>query len=131
MAHYAFIDENNIVTEVIVGRDENEVVDGISDWEKHYEEVRGQKCLRTSYNTLGNKHLKNETPFRGNFAAKGYWYDENADVFIAPRPYPSWKLNYQTFLWEAPVEKPEPVEGYYFVWSEYNKEWAQIALPSV
>jgi hypothetical protein len=76
MAHYAFLDENNIVTEVITGRNETEVVDGISDWEKAYGEYRGQKCVRTSYN--GN--------IRYNFAGIGYTYDSIDDAFIAPMP---------------------------------------------
>ena len=70
MAHYAFLDDANIVTEVIVGRDENEGV----DWEKHYGEIRGQRCLRTSYH--GN--------IRGVYAGIGYRYDEQADVFVPP-----------------------------------------------
>jgi hypothetical protein len=76
MAHYAFLDENNIVTEVIVGRDEWEEVDGITDWEQAYSEVRGQVCKRTSYN--GN--------IRYNYAGIGYTYDQEADAFIAPKP---------------------------------------------
>lgn len=78
MAHYAFLDENNIVTEVITGRDEWLVVDGISDWEAHYGEIRGQRCLRTSYN--GN--------IRGCYAGIGYWYDEENDVFVPPASVP-------------------------------------------
>lgn len=74
MAHYAFLDENNVVTAVIVGRHEWEIVDGISDWEAHYGEIRGQRCLRTSYN--GN--------IRGRYAGIGYRYDEALDEFIAP-----------------------------------------------
>ena len=74
MAHYAFLDDNNIVTEVIVGRDEWEVVDGISDWEEAYSLVRGQKCKRTSYN--GN--------IRGVYAGVGMTYDETNDVFVPP-----------------------------------------------
>jgi hypothetical protein len=74
MAHYAFLDENNIVTEVIPGRDEWEVVDGITDWEQAYSEVRGQVCKRTSYN--GN--------IRYNYAGVGYTYDPVDDAFIAP-----------------------------------------------
>jgi hypothetical protein len=72
MAHYAFLsnDGTNTVTEVIVGRDENEGV----DWEKHYGELRGQRCLRTSYH--GN--------IRGVYAGIGYRYDEQADVFVPP-----------------------------------------------
>jgi hypothetical protein len=76
MAHYAFLDDNNIVTEVIVGRDEWEEVDGITDWEKAYGDYRGQRCLRTSYN--GN--------IRYNYAGIGYTYDPIDDAFIAPMP---------------------------------------------
>jgi len=73
MAHYAFLDENNFVTEVIVGKDEWE--DGI-DWEQWYGEFRGQKCLRTSYNNN----------IRGVFAGIGFFYDEEKDIFIPPAP---------------------------------------------
>ena len=77
MAHYAFLDENNIVTEVIVGRNEDELVNGISDWETHYAEFRpGQTCKRTSYNNN----------IRKNFAGMGYTYDEIRDAFIPPKP---------------------------------------------
>jgi hypothetical protein len=76
MAHYAFLDNNNIVTEVITGRDECENVDGITDWEQAYSEVRGQACKRTSYN--GN--------IRFNYAGIGYIYDPIDDAFIAPMP---------------------------------------------
>ena len=76
MAHYAFLDVNNIVTEVIVGRDEWEVVDGITDWEQAYSEVRSQVCKRTSYNNN----------YRFNYAGIGYTYDADADAFIAPMP---------------------------------------------
>jgi hypothetical protein len=76
MAHYAFLDENNIVTEVIVGRDEWEEVDGITDWEQAYSEVRGQVCKRTSYNHK----------IRYNYAGIGFTYDPIDDAFIAPVP---------------------------------------------
>ena len=76
MAHYAFLDENNIVTEVITGRDEDEAVDGITDWERAYSEVRGQVCKRTSYNSK----------IRFNYAGIGYTYDPIDDAFIAPMP---------------------------------------------
>ena len=76
MAHYAFLDENNIVTEVIPGRDEWEIVDGITDWEQAYSEVRGQVCKRTSYSSS----------IRFNFAGVGYTYDPIDDAFIAPMP---------------------------------------------
>ena len=76
MAHYAFLDENNIVTEVITGRDEWEEVDGITDWEQAYSEVRGQVCKRTSYNAN----------IRYNYAGIGFTYDPIDDAFIAPMP---------------------------------------------
>lgn len=76
MAHYAFLDENNIVTEVITGRDEWEEVEGITDWEKAYGEYRGQTCKRTSYNGK----------IRYNYAGIGYTYDPIDDAFIAPMP---------------------------------------------
>jgi hypothetical protein len=76
MAHYAFLNENNIVTEVITGRDEWEEVDGITDWEQAYSEVRGQVCKRTSYSGS----------IRFNYAGIGYSYDPIDDAFIAPMP---------------------------------------------
>jgi hypothetical protein len=74
MAHYAFLDENNVVTEVIVGRDETEIVGDVSDWEAHYGVFRGQVCKRTSYNGT----------IRGVYAGVGYTYDAVNDVFVAP-----------------------------------------------
>jgi hypothetical protein len=93
MAHYAFLDENNIVTEVIVGRHEYEVVDGISDWEAHYGEFRGQVCKRTSYN--GN--------YRKNYAGIGFTFDAARDAFIAPKSncHDEETLNEDTCVWEC------------------------------
>lgn len=84
MAHYAFLDENNVVTEVITGRDENEIVDGIRDWEQHYGSLRGQVCKRTSYNTADGVHLLGGTPFRGTYAGIGMIYDPVNDIFTNP-----------------------------------------------
>jgi hypothetical protein len=126
MAHYAFLDDNNIVTEVIVGVDD-ELIEGI-DTELWYRTFKGQVCKRTSYNTFGNTHTLGGTPFRGNFAGVGYEYDSNFDAFIPPKPYESWKLNYTTFLWEPPVECPEHINGYIWKWSEHNKQWIKIEL---
>lgn len=117
MAHYAFLNDNNVVTEVIVGIDETELIEGKAP-EVWYAEFRGQKCKRTSYN--GN--------IRANYASIGYRYDEDFDVFIAPQPYPSWKLNYTTFQWESPVSKPEDIEGFIWKWSEYNLEWIKVEI---
>jgi hypothetical protein len=122
MAHYAFLDKNNIVTEVITGVDENELIEGVSP-ETWYGNFRGQTCKRTSYNTIAAAHLNGGTPFRKNYAGVGYVYDEDFDAFIAPQPYPSWKLNYTTYSWEAPVPEPDVTEDTWWKWSEYNKEW--------
>lgn len=135
MAHYAFLDDNNIVTQVIVGKDENELDNegNIVDWEKHYGEVMGQKCLRTSYNTYNNQHKYGGEPFRKNYAGIGFIYDEDWDAFYPPRPYPSWKLNYEVFKWEAPIPAPvvpeEDFDKYFYKWSEVNKEWIKVDLP--
>ena len=119
MAHYAFLDENNIVTEVIVGKEENE--DGI-DWEQHYGQFRGQPCRRTSYNTQGGIHVMGGTPFRKNYAGIGYTYDAARDAFISPRPYPSWTLDETSCTWQPPVAYP--TDGQPYVWNETTQTWA-------
>jgi hypothetical protein len=124
MAHYAFLDDNNIVTEVIVGIDEGE--QGI-DWEQHYGAFRGQPCKRTSYNTYGGVHTAGGVPLRKNYAGIGYSYDEARDAFIPPKYYSSWVLNEDTCLWEAPVAMPEDGERYR--WDEGAGEWRQYILP--
>jgi hypothetical protein len=111
MAHYAFLDENNIVTEVIVGIDETELIDGLNP-EIWYGNFRGQTCKRTSYN--GN--------IRKNYAGIGYKYDPNADVFIAPQPYPSWSLD-ENYDWQAPTPKPEGIDWY---WDEATTSWVEV-----
>ena len=110
MAHYAFIDSNNIVTEVIVGVDENELLDGLTP-EEWYGNFRGQRCLRTSYN---NK-------IRVRFASIGYRYDEIRDAFISPQPFLSWTFNEQSLDWDPPI--PYPNDGNFYSWDETNKQW--------
>jgi len=110
MAHYAFLDENNIVTEVIVGKDET---DTTHDWEQFYGEFRGQVCKRTSYN--GN--------IRKNYAGIGYTYDEQRDAFIPPQPYPSWTLVEEICQWAAPVAYP--TDGKAYVWDEAAQNWVE------
>ena len=86
MAHYAFINDNNIVTEVIVGVDEDakdDLPDEFDSWEAFYGDFRGQTCKRTSYNTLGNEHNDSGTAYRGNYAGIGYTYDTSNDVFLS------------------------------------------------
>jgi hypothetical protein len=118
MAHYAFLDTNNIVTEVIVGIDEGEQD---TDWEQHYGEFRGQTCKRTSYNTHGGVHDGGGTPYRMNYAGIGFAYDEARDAFIPPQPYASWLLDEDSCLWEAPVAMPEDGERYR--WDEDLGQW--------
>jgi len=121
MAHYAFLNEDNIVTEVITGRDEWQLN---IDWEAYYGEIRNQVCKRTSYNTSCGNHLNGGVPFRKNYAAIGYYYDEDIDGFIAPQPYPSWLLDFDTGCWEAPIPYPEDNKQYY--WNENTLLWELI-----
>ena len=125
MAHYAFLDNNNIVTEVISGIDETELIVDL-DPETWYGNFKGQVCKRTSYNTIGGVHTSGGTPFRGNFAGIGFKYDKDFDVFIAPQPYPSWKIDYTTFSWVSPVAMPDANTGHKWRWSEINKEWIEL-----
>jgi hypothetical protein len=110
MAHYAFLDKNNIVTEVIVGIDETEFIEGL-DTETWYGNFRGQVCKRTSYNSN----------IRGTYAGIGFSYNPDEDIFVTPQPYPSW-IRSGSF-WNAPI--PEPTEGFWF-WDEENLMWQQL-----
>lgn len=122
MAHYAFLDSSNVVTEVIVGKHEGE--DGI-DWEQWYGEFRGQTCKRTSYNTAGGVHNNGGTPYRKNYAGIGYTYDAGRDAFIPPKPFASWVLNETSCVWEAPT--PMPIEaGKLYRWDEPTTSWVEV-----
>ena len=118
MAHYAFI-KDNIVTEVITGKDETETApDGFADWEEYYLTKRpGQDaCKRTSYNTYGNEHKLGDTPFRGNYAGKGHNYDSSNDVFYIQQPHASWTLDTSKWTWKAPLDYPD--DGQFYEWNE-------------
>ena len=123
MAHYAFLNENNIVTEVITGKNEGE--ENI-DWEVHYGNFRGQVCKRTSYNTSGGQHNNGGIPFRKNYAGIGFTYDEQRDAFIPPKPFTSFLLNEETCLWEAPV--PYPTDGERYTWNEETISWDLVII---
>jgi hypothetical protein len=125
MAHYAFLDDNNVVFMVIPGVEETSVVNGISDWEKFYSEQNGCKVLRTSYNTVNGQHLTGGIPYRGNYAGIGYSYDEVLDAFIPPKPYDSWNLNKKTCQWEPPVAYPE--DGNDYEWNEEAVSWVEFS----
>lgn len=113
MAHYAFLDENNVVTEVITGIDETELIEGKHP-EEWYGEFRGQVCKRTSYN--GN--------YRKNYAGIGCTYDEERDAFIPLQPYPSWILNEDTCQWEPPVAYPN--DELIYIWNEETTLWKTV-----
>ena len=126
MAHYAFLNENNIVTEVITGIDEDakdDLPDEFDSWEEFYADFRGQTCKRTSYNTIGNEHNDSGTAYRGNYAGIGYTYDTENDVFYGPKPYTKWVMNETTWLWEAPEEYPD--DGKNYVWNDNKGEWEE------
>jgi hypothetical protein len=126
MAHFAEIDENNIVTRVLVVGDD--------------QEDRGQEFLaddlglggawkKTSYNTQGGVHTLGGTPFRKNYAGIGYSFDAERDAFIPPKPFASWILNEETCNWNAPVEMPVE-EGKFFTWNEETTSWDELILPT-
>ena len=112
MAHYAFLDNAGIVTEVIVGKDETELIDGLTP-EQWYAEFRGQTCVRTSYNSR----------IRGTYAGIGYSYNADEDIFIEPQPYPSWHR--VGSFWEAPT--PKPTDGMYR-WNEETLTWDSVVI---
>jgi len=125
MAHYAFIGHGNKIVKVIVGVDETvtqldngvEVGGSSEAWEQFYQNQpwhQGLTCKRTSYNNN----------IRKQYASIGYTYDADADVFVAPKPYPSWTLD-SNHDWQPPTPKPE---GDY-VWFEPNRVWIEIVEP--
>ena len=124
MAHYVFLDDENIVIDIITGVDEEIVqvdfdgteVGGSSEaWESWYGNLRGQVCKRASYN--GN--------YRKNYPGLGWFYDSVKDAFIAPQPYPSWILDENTCLWFAPVPEPNP-KGQW-AWDENSLSWFEVS----
>jgi|TARA_R110000787_G_scaffold34615_1_gene89456 hypothetical protein len=111
MAHFAEIDESNIVIRVIVVADENE-----ADGENWCNGFLGGTWKQTSYNTRANIHLLGGTAFRKNYAGTGYTYDSTKDAFIPPKPFNSWVLNETTCCYDAPVSYPD--DGKNYVWDE-------------
>ncbi len=110
MAHYAFLDENNIVTEVIVGIDETETIEGLSP-EEWYGNFRGQVCKRTSYNNN----------IRGIYAGIGYSYNLDEDIFISPQPFASWIRSGSS--WNPPI--PYPTDDKSYRWDEGTTSWIE------
>jgi hypothetical protein len=133
MAHYVYLDKNNIVTNVIVGPDEGTEPDGVDSWEEYFSAQGQGVSLRTSYNTSGGVHYDPVTrkpssdqskAFRKNYAGIGFTYDEERDAFIPPQPYKSWVLNESTCLWDSPI--PYPTDGNRYEWSEKSGSWVGV-----
>ena len=124
MAHYALLNEDNIVVQVITGRNEDEVINDITDWEAHYSEVTGLNCKRTSYNTADGAHVLGGTPYRINYAGIGMTYDATLDGFIHPKPFASWLLNEETGRWLSPT--PYPIDDKEYTWNEETLSWVEI-----
>lgn len=120
MAHFAEVDENNIVLRVLVVDDSQE-----SNGQDFLANTLGLggTWIKTSYNTIGGVHSNGGTPLRKNYAGIGFTYDEALDAFIAPKPFASWILNETSCLWEAPVAMP--TEGSY-TWNEETTSWDLI-----
>jgi len=121
MAHWAELDENNIVTRVLVGSNE--------DPDEGYQwliDNLGGTWVKTSYNTQGGVHSLGGTPLRKNYAGIGYSYDATRDAFIPPKPFNSWLLNEDTCLWDAPT--PYPTDGKFYRWVEEDLNWQEIVV---
>lgn len=123
MAHFAEIDENNIVLRVLV-TDNKKPSEGY-DW---LVERLGGTWVKTSYNTRAGEHKLGGTPLRKNFAGIGYTFDAERDAFIPPKPYESWVLDEATCLWEPPVAYPQ--DGLVYEWDEAAVDWSPVVFES-
>lgn len=135
MAHYAILNSNNIVEQVITGTDESDtegLPEGFTSWEQWYSDFTGKRVLRTSYNTYHNEHHNGGTAFRGNYAGIGYTYSEHLDAFIPPKYYASWILDTTIMDYKAPVDKPEGANNTdtNYLWDESDQQWvAESDIP--
>ena len=121
MAHFAELDQNNIVTRVLTGASED-----VIDTETVFTEKFGKIFKRTSYNTSGGIHKNDQSKsFRKNFAGVGYTYDKNRDAFIPPKQYESWTLDEETCWWIPPIPFPEDGTKTY-EWNEEAQAWNEI-----
>jgi len=121
MSHFAYVDENNVVTNVLVI--EQDVIDTGA--------FGDPACwVKTSYNTMGGVHYgpdgkpDGNAPLRKNFAGVGFIYDPARDAFMAKQPYPSWLLDEDTCQWVPPT--PYPSDGNLYTWDEETLSWVQV-----
>lgn len=133
MAHYAEIDENGTIRNVIVGKDVGELGnDGLAyDWEQHYSQVSGKNYKLSLNNARHGKIINPETgeptsedAFRKNSASVGGTYNEELDAFIPPKPFNSWILNNSIYDWQPPT--PYPTDGRNYQWVEDDLNWQLI-----
>jgi len=124
MAHFAKLNSNNIVERIETVSNDIAITEqaGIDFLNNLY--GTNDIWKQTSFNTKGGQHILGGTPFRKNYAGKGYTYDSDKDAFIPKKPFNSWILNETTCLWEAPVEYPNDGERYY--WNETDTTWNLI-----
>ena len=122
MAHFAKLDENNNVVNVVSVSNDILIVNGVES------EQAGIDFLTELYGYSLWKQTSYNKNFRKNYAGVGYKYDPDFDAFIPPQLYPSWKLDYTTYQWVPPVAMPEITEEYTWKWSEINKEWIKVAI---
>jgi hypothetical protein len=118
MAHWAQINDNNEVIQVVVTDNNDPNGDEGYQW---LVDNLGGTWMKTSYNTIGGIHREGGTPFRKNYGSVGFIYDENRDAFIPPKPFTSWILNEETCRWEAPT--PIPTEEGNWMWVEEDLSW--------
>jgi hypothetical protein len=114
MSHFAKV-VDGIVTQVIVAEPE---------FFQTFVDSSPGEWIQTSYNTYGGQHRNGGTPLRKNYAGIGYSYDRTKDAFIPPKPYPSWVLNDDTCLWDAPT--PMPTDNKFYEWDETTTSWKEI-----
>lgn len=123
MAHFAKLDENNVVIFVTAGSDND------NGKEAELSARTGDVYKQTSYNTYGGVHILGGTPFRKNYAGIGYTFDEGRDAFIPPKPYESWILNEDTCLWDSPIPYPTDVgteeNPKVYLWDESTLSWVE------
>ena len=131
MAHWAELDENNVVTRVLVGDNNDPAGDEGYQW---LVDNLGGTWVKTSYNAVAGKRrdpetgeITEEAGFRKNYAGIGYTYDSVRDAFIPPKPFDSWTLNEDTCIWEAPVAYPN--DGKFYIWNEESTSWDEVVIP--